>query len=239
MAYSLLRNCIRMKQNLPGLYTKKMSAFITFEGVEGSGKSTQVALLARWLEEDRDTTPLVTREPGGCPIADQIRGTLLDAANEGMDERTELLLYAAARAQHMAQVIQPALDSGRLVICDRFIDATVAYQGYGRGLSTELIEELNRLATRNTAPDLTLLLDFPPEAGIGRARTRNAGAQGPNEDRFEQEELAFHQRVRAGYLALEEKIQRIRRIDASGSIEDVFERIRKEVADFLDARRTA
>lgn len=215
-----------------------MPSFITFEGIEGSGKSTQIFMLAQWLEQSLGQKPLITREPGGCPIADQIRKTLLDASNSGMDERTELLLYAAARAQHMAEIIQPALDAGKNVLCDRFTDATIAYQGYGRGLSTELIEELNQLATSGIEPDLTLLLDFAPEEGIARARQRNAGAGGPNEDRFEQEALAFHHRVRIGYLALENKYSRIRRIDASGSTEEVAQRVQLAVSDFMDRKQT-
>jgi len=214
-----------------------MSLFITLEGIEGSGKSTQIRLLADWIRTTFRTEPVVTREPGGCSIADQIRCTLLDAANRAMDERTELLLYAAARAQHMAEVIQPALDAQHFVLCDRFTDATMAYQGYGRGLSTELIEELNTLATRGVEPDLTLLLDFPPEVGIGRARQRNATAAGPNEDRFEREELAFHHRVRIGYLALEKKHRRIRKIDATGDTDTVFERIRTALTEFLADRK--
>ena len=214
-----------------------MAYFITFEGIEGSGKSTQISLLANWLREKYNTDPVTTREPGGCPIADQIRSTLLDAANDTMNERAELLLYAAARAQHMAEVIQPAIDANRFVLCDRFTDATLAYQGYGRGLSTELIEELNELANRGIEPDLTLLLDFHPEVGIDRARRRNATAGGPNEDRFEREALAFHHRVRIGYLALEKKHPRIRKIDANGSVEEVFEKVTKVLTDFLNNRK--
>ncbi len=214
-----------------------MSYFITLEGIEGSGKSTQINLLADWLESEHKAAPIITREPGGCRIADQIRSTLLDAANNEMDERAELLLYAAARAQHMAEIIQPAINSGTYVLCDRFIDATIAYQGYGRGLSTELIEKLNTLATGGIEPDMTLLLDFPPDEGVRRARARNASTNGPNEDRFEQEELAFHHRVRIGYLALEQKFSRIYKIDASGSVEDVFSRIQAVVTQFLNERR--
>lgn len=215
-----------------------MACFITFEGIEGSGKSTQIILLAKWLEERLGQAPVITREPGGCPIADQIRSTLLDAANNNMDERTELLLYAAARAQHMADIVQPALDREQFILCDRFTDATIAYQGYGRGLSTELIEELNHLATDGIEPDLTLLLDFSPAEGISRAKQRNADSAGPNEDRFEQEALAFHNRVRIGYLALENKHPRIKRIDASGSIDKVALQIQAVMLQFLEKGQT-
>jgi dTMP kinase len=215
-----------------------MSLFITLEGIEGSGKTTQINRIAEWLRSEFATEPVITREPGGCPISNQIRGTLLDSANDSMDERTELLLYAAARAQHMAEVIHPALESGKIVLCDRFTDATLAYQGYGRGMSTELIEELNRLATREIEPDLTFLLDFAPENGLGRARSRNASASGPDEDRFEQESLAFHHRVRIGYLALEKKYPRMIKIDATGSTEAVFDRIRKALAGFMNNRKS-
>ncbi|PLX72178.1 MAG: dTMP kinase [Desulfuromonas sp.] len=214
-----------------------MTSFITFEGIEGSGKSTQVRLLADWIKSRFGEEPVLTREPGGCRISDQIRATLLDAANKGMDERAELLLYAAARAQHMAEIIQPALSTGKFVICDRFTDATLAYQGYGRGLSKELIEELNTLATCGVEPDLTFLLDFPPETGISRARSRNADSDGPNEDRFEQEEIAFHHRVRNGYLDLEKSAPRIHRIDATGSIEEVAARIRTVFSQFIEQRQ--
>ncbi len=215
-----------------------MSYFITLEGIEGSGKSTQINLLADWLKREHNKEPVMTREPGGCRIADQIRSTLLDAANNEMDERAELLLYAAARAQHMAEIIQPAIDAGSYVLCDRFTDATIAYQGYGRGLSTELIEELNALATGGTVPDLTILLDFPPDVGVRRAQARNSTASGPNEDRFEQEELAFHHRVRIGYLALEQKYRRIQKVDATGSVEDVFDRIKAVVTNFLNDKQS-
>lgn len=160
--------------------------FITFEGIEGSGKSTQITRLAEWLRTEFNHDPVVTREPGGCAISDKIRGILLDAANVAMNEQAELLLYAAARAQHVAQIIRPALENGQIVLCDRYSDATLAYQGFGRGLPRPLIEDINRLATLGTMPDLTLLLDFDPEIGLNRARERNATASGPDENRFEQ-----------------------------------------------------
>jgi len=208
--------------------------FITFEGIEGSGKTTQIALLADWLTGRTGQAPVLTREPGGCPIADQIRGVLLDSANQAMTERAELLLYAAARAQHVAEIIRPALDAGRIVLCDRYCDATVAYQGYGRGLPIPVIEELNALASNGLTPDLTLLLDFAPDTGLERACRRNAANTfGRDEGRFEQEALAFHQRVRNGYLALADDNPRFVRIDANGSPQEVAERIRRTVAAHL------
>jgi len=178
-----------------------MKRFITFEGVEGCGKSTQIKLLAGRLEGMGERV-LLTREPGGCPIADQMRSILLDAANSAMVPAAELLLYAAARAQHMEEVIRPALADGAIVLCDRFTDATTAYQGYGRGLDLNLISDLNRLATGGIRPDLTVLLDCPVETGLKRAMARINGSAGDREERFELESLSFHKRVRDGYLTL-------------------------------------
>lgn len=175
--------------------------FITFEGIEGCGKSTQINLLAAQLQQQGHQV-LLTREPGGCPIADQIRGLLLDADNHAMVPMTELMLYAAARSQHLAEVVQPSLAAGTLVLCDRFSDATRAYQAFGRGIDRQIMESLNDLACNGLTPDLTLLLDCPVEVGLARARQRIAGSNGPKEERFELESLHFHQRVRNGYLQL-------------------------------------
>lgn len=175
--------------------------FITFEGIEGCGKSTQIKLLAKHLQQDGSTVVL-TREPGGCPIANQIRTILLDAANSAIVPITELMLYAASRAQHLAEVVRPALAAGYIVLCDRFSDATRAYQAFGRGIDRQTIETLNSLASEGISPDLTLLLDCPVEIGLGRARQRIEATSGPREERFELESLAFHQRVRDGYLQL-------------------------------------
>jgi len=175
--------------------------FLTFEGIEGCGKSTQIRLLAQTLVAAGHQV-MLTREPGGCPIADQVRAVLLDAANQAMVPMTELLLYGAARAQHLAEVIRPALNQGQIVLCDRFSDATRAYQAFGRGLDRQQIEQVNQLACQGLAPDLTLLLDCPVEVGLARARQRIDAADGPREERFELEALTFHQRVRNGYLTL-------------------------------------
>ena len=178
-----------------------MGCFITFEGPEGCGKTTQMRLLANCLAE-KGSQVVFTREPGGCPIADKIREVLLDAANSGMVPLAELFLYAAARAQHVSEIITPALEAGKIVLCDRFTDATVAYQGHGRQLDPALIEQLNRLATGRVRPHLTILLDCPVEVGLGRALARIEATTGAKEERFEQESLQFHHRVRTGYLQL-------------------------------------
>lgn len=215
-----------------------MSLFITFEGIEGCGKTTQIRLLNESLRR-RGLDVLATREPGGCPIADAIRGILLDAANSGMSPRTELLLYAAARAQHVSEVILPALRAGKTILCDRFTDATLAYQGYGRDLDRDLIASLNTMAAGDVTPDLTLLLDFPPEEGLHRARHRNASCSEINEDRFEQESLDFHRRVRNGYRELAARQSRFRLIDARGSVGEVAQRIEKAVDEYLRRERQA
>lgn len=185
-----------------------MSCFITFEGIEGCGKTTQIRLLADSLQQSGERI-LLTREPGGCPIADKIRAILLDAGNSEMTPKAELLLYAASRAQHIAEVIRPALASGTIVLCDRFTDATSAYQGYGRGLDQGLIKVLNETAAGDCRPNLTVLIDCPVETGLERAIARiEAGSASDRnhlrEERFERESLEFHQRVRDGYLQLAE-----------------------------------
>ncbi len=212
-----------------------MSPFITFEGIEGSGKSTQVQVLKRHLEL-AGRQVLATREPGGCEIANAIRAILLDPASHRLVPRAELLLYAAARAQHVEQVIRPALAAGTIVLCDRFIDATTAYQGGGRGLDRALVAELNTIATAGLLPDLTLLFDFPAEAGLQRARQRNLHDAMQNEGRFELEELDFHQRVREAYLELAARETRFRIIDARGTIDVVTLRVNAMVDRFLAGR---
>jgi dTMP kinase len=178
-----------------------MACFITFEGIEGCGKTTQMRLLAERLETHGKRVTM-TREPGGCPIADQIRGILLDAGNSAMTPLAELLLYAAARAQHVAEVVKPALGDDRIVLCDRFTDATIAYQGYGRRLDRQVIDGLNHLAMDGVCPDMTVLLDCPVEVGLERAMARINSSHGAREERFELEAMEFHQRVRNGYLQL-------------------------------------
>jgi dTMP kinase len=215
-----------------------MAFFITLEGVEGCGKTTQAALLAGWLSS-RGHQVTITREPGGCPIGDRIRAILLDPANSAITADTELFLYAAARSQHVAEVIKPALDRGITVICDRFTDATLAYQGYARGLDLDKIRHLNQLAAGNVSPDLTLLLDYPPDAGLLRAQQRNLANAADHEGRFESEAIAFHQRVRNGYLELAASNRRIQLLDAQGDIDTVHNRVIDRLERFLRQRRQA
>jgi dTMP kinase len=215
-----------------------MGQFITFEGVEGCGKTTQIRLLAEALRQKGQKVTL-TREPGGCPIADKIRHILLDAENSAMTPLAELLLYAAARAQHITEVIAPALDSGEVVLCDRFTDATVAYQGYGRALDLQQIMQLNSMVASEFTPDLTILLDCPAETGLKRALARieknsakNAAAL--REERFEKESIEFHKRVRDGYLTLAaQESERFVIIDGGGGITETAGAILRAVAGRL------
>jgi dTMP kinase len=203
--------------------------FITFEGIEGCGKTTQITILARALEKQGHQV-VITREPGGSPIANQIRSILLSADNVAMVPLTELFLYEAARAQHLSEVVTPALDRGAVVLCDRFTDATIAYQGYGRGLDLSTISTLNRLATSGLTPQLTLLFDCDVETGLGRAQARIASLTGEREERFELESLAFHERVRQGYLALaQQEPERFSIIPAKGDIDQVSKTVWQEI----------
>ncbi len=174
--------------------------FITLEGVEGSGKSTQLGNIRAFLKE-RGYTVVVTREPGGTDIGRQIRSILLRPDNREMEALTELFLYEADRAEHVRKVIAPALAAGNTVLCDRFCDATVVYQGYARGLALEEIRRIHRFILGKLKPDLTLLLDLPPEIGLARAFAQiDAGGRSGAESRFENEALVFHRKIRAGYL---------------------------------------
>ena len=180
-----------------------MSLFITFEGIEGCGKTTQIGHLTSYLEGTRRSF-LLTREPGGTELGEKIRQILLSSENAGIEPMAELFLYAAARVQHFRQVIHPALKEGKIVLCDRYADATLAYQGFGRGLDPNWIEEIHARSVENAKPDLTFLLDLPVEEGLRRAWKRIEGNP-IKEDRFEKEAVDFHQRVREGYLTLARK----------------------------------
>jgi len=200
-----------------------MGYFITFEGPDGSGKTTQAHLLAEWLRESHDV--VLTREPGGTEIGDQIRAVLHDPQNVAMDARAEILLYSASRAQHVAQLIRPALAAGKIVISDRYADSTLAYQGYGRELDLEALRTITLFATSGLTPDLTLYLDVIPEAGLQR---RQMG--GGEWNRLDAETLEFHQRVRAGYRELaRQESERWAVIDGERSVEEVQAELRVQV----------
>ncbi|HYA88909.1 MAG TPA: dTMP kinase [Nitrospirota bacterium] len=207
--------------------------FITLEGIEGSGKSTQIVLLANYLKS-LGIRLVLTREPGGTLIGDQVRKILLDPANTALDPKAELLLYAASRAQHLKEVILPHLEGPGVVLCDRFADATLAYQGYGRRLDIDLIRTLDGIVCAGLSPDITILLDIDAAAGVARARGRNNIRGLETEGRFENESIAFHERVRQGYLALaRQEPERFRIVEASRSREDIQTEIRKIVSGIV------
>jgi dTMP kinase len=194
--------------------------FITFEGIDGCGKTTQLRLLAQRLRE-QGRAVVETVEPGGTEIGRQIRKILLDPAHSAIQHRTELLLYFASRAQNVDEVIRPALASGQIVLCDRFTDSTLAYQGHGRGLDPSVILELDHIACRGLKPDVTVLIDIDPETSLARARRRNERF-GQDESRIDDEHAEFHARVRNGYLALARREPgRFVLIDGGASIGDV------------------
>ena len=204
-----------------------------FLTVEGVGKSTFIGLLEAELAK-RGIPFLRTREPGGCALGRQIRPLLLDAAQK-VDARAELFLFLADRAQHVADTIRPALARGEWVICDRYADSTIAYQGYGRGMDVELLQSLNDCAPGGLWPDITFLLDLPAEVGLSRALARN-GREGltQSEGRFEAEALAFHQRIREGFLARAARWpERFRVLDASQSPEDVAAQAEKHLQPYF------
>jgi len=197
----------------------KRNLFITFEGPEGAGKTTIIKKIAERLAlENIDV--LATREPGGIEIAEKIRTIILNPEHTAMDERTEALLYAAARSQHYFEKVRPALDAGRMVICDRFIDSSLAYQGYARGIGVDEVLSINEFAIGKKLPDLTILFDISPEVGLARIH-----AHGDREiNRLDVESLAFHQKVREGYLQLVKRYpERIKVVNADQSIERVVE----------------
>ncbi len=208
-----------------------MSFFITFEGIEGSGKSSQVKLLKDHLtKEGRDV--LLVREPGGTVIGEEVRSILLNKEKgDGMDSLTELLLYEACRVEIVKNVIKPALENGQVVICDRFTDSTVSYQGYARGLDIELINSLNEKATDGIKPDLTLLIDLPVEDGLRRANARiDEKETGNKEDRFEQEGTSFHEKVRGGFLEIAENDpKRVKIVDGGREISAIH----RDICDIL------
>ena len=196
--------------------------FITFEGTEGVGKTTQVQRTCKLLEAKHPGRVVRAREPGGTPSGEAIRNVMLQAGPHSLDGMTEMLLMFAARRQHLREVIEPALKAGKIIVCDRFTDATYAYQGGGRGVEEQHIAHLQKLVQGNLGPHLTLLLDVPVETGLTRLRTRNLGL-----DRIETETLHFFRQVRNKYLELAQRYpERIHVIDATGDIDDVGVKIR-------------
>lgn len=211
-----------------------MRRFITFEGIEGCGKTTQIRLAEAWLRE-RGIPVLATAEPGGTPLGLKIREILLNRGGCAISAEAELLLFAAARAQHVREAIIPALAAGQWVLCDRFSDATVAYQGFGRGLDQGFIRILNEFSTPGVKPARTLLFDLPVETGLKRAGERASGVSPEAaEDRFECEERAFHERIRAGYLNLAAAEQsRFRIIDGAADVETIHREVCRHLAALM------
>jgi len=207
--------------------------FITFEGLDGSGKSTHLRRAVAWMEE-RGLAVEATHEPGGTPLGESIRRIFLDHRWGEMDGRVEAMLVFASRRQHLLEVIEPALAAGRHVLCDRFTDSTRAYQGEGRGLAQEWIDNLDRLATGGRRPDATLLFDLPPAAARARGHSSKRRRRG-DVDRLDAEDLAFYQRVRRGYLAIARREpERLRVIDATGDKEATWRQVAAVLADVLD-----
>jgi len=214
-----------------------MSRLISFEGGDGSGKSTQLGLLAEYLFS-QGRACVCTREPGATNLGKVIRKALLEVGEDQISSRTEIFLYLADRAQHVQEIVQPALAGGKIVLCDRFTDSTLAYQGYGRGADLGGLRRMNLIASGGIVPDLTLLLDCPVELGLSRTARRieaQSTAHG-REDRFEREEIEFHERVRRGFQELARaEPDRIHVLDASGAIEGLHEQIKEIVERQLAA----
>lgn len=207
--------------------------FITFEGIDGSGKSTQLRLLANFLRA-HGCDLVLTREPGGTPLGLRLRAALLDA-HEEVDPLTELLVFAADRAQHVRRLLRPALEAGQVVLSDRYADATVAYQGAGRGFSPELVTQIVQLATEGLKPDLTLLFDLPVESCLERTRRRTEGRH--KGDRLDAENSEFHSRVRKAYLQIANaESDRVKVVDTTRSVEETHEQVKEIIVPFLEAR---
>ena len=195
--------------------------FITIEGPDGSGKTTALQQVVPRLQQEMNRKVVATREPGGSPIAEKIRSLILDPSHTDMDSRTEALLYAASRRQHLIEKVLPVLESGDVIFCDRFVDSSIAYQGYARGIGEEGIREINQFATEGIEPDVTLYIDVPAEVGIQRI---HANLDEREYNRLDQEKLAFHEKVRAGYLQLAQaNPERIVVVDGTMSRESVAE----------------
>ncbi len=206
-----------------------MSLFITFEGPDGSGKSTQARLLADYLKA-RGYEVLLTREPGGTKIGEQIRDVILSTRNDSMRHETEALLFSAARAQSVAEVIRPALAAGKIVLCDRYADSTLAYQGYGLGLDLEALRAITRFATGGLVPDLTFYIDLPVQVGLARKPHGEV-------NRLDQKEIAYHERVRAGFLEMvKAEPSRWVRVDGMSSVDEIQSEIRARMERKLEGK---
>lgn len=212
-----------------------MKKLITFEGIEGSGKSTQIKLVAEYLMK-RNVPVVVTQEPSGTDIGRKIGNILFNREHSHLCAETELFLFCAARSQHVREVIMPALKQDKIVLCDRFSDATYAYQGFGRGLDHKFIRLINDYSAMLLKPEMTLLFDLPVEIGLKRATARNDKLKEPAAtDRFERENLEFHRRIREGYLDISRKeTLRFRLIDASRDVDVIQEEVRRCIDDFFD-----
>ncbi|GAA0353261.1 dTMP kinase [Bacillus horti] len=209
--------------------------FITFEGPDGSGKSTQLQRMASYLNAQLYDV-LTTREPGGTAISDQIRRIVLDPEHPEMAEQTEVLLYAASRAQHVQEKIKPALEQGKMVLCDRFVDASIAYQGFGLGFGEQTVQQINDFATGGLTPDRTYMIDVAPELSRERMNTRTTQEFTQELDRIEQKELEYHARVRQGFQTLAKQHQRIMLIDGNQSIESIHQLIVQDLLNLIKAR---
>ena len=212
-----------------------MKKLITFEGIEGSGKSTQIKLVAEYFVE-KNVPIIVTQEPSGTDIGRKIGSILFNSEHYYMCAETEMFLFCAARAQHVREKIMPALEQNKVVLCDRFSDATYAYQGAGRGLDHEFIKLINDYSALHLKPGLTLLFDLPVEIGLQRATDRNNRLKEPSSiDRFERENIDFHRRIREGYLnILRNDPQRFRLIDANQDVNAIQEEVRRHISDFIN-----
>ncbi|MFI3231012.1 MAG: dTMP kinase [bacterium] len=208
--------------------------FITIEGTDGAGKSTQIELLKIYLEKNNFDFTFV-REPGGTQISEQIRNIILDSNNSSMNRVTEALLYSSSRAQLVSEVIQPALKKGRIVICDRYIDSSIAYQGFGRNLGIDLITKINNVATNGLLPDITFFLDLPPNDAFNRKKLlKNVNGEVKELDRIEKESDYFYNQVYLGYKTLAKKYsERIKTIDALNPIEKIHEEIIGHIEDLF------
>ena len=208
-----------------------MVRFITFEGGDGTGKSTQIPALENYLVH-RGYSCVITREPGGTTLGNLIRKVLLEVGGHEIASSTELFMYLADRAQHVSEVILPAIEAGKIVLCDRFTDSTMAYQGYGRGIELRLLQQLNDLADQGFRPDLTFLFDCPASVGLERTARRKNETGRHHEDRFEREKIEFHEKVRAGFLELARgEPQRFRVLDATRPVEEVTLAIKKIIEE--------